>query len=174
VAGRGAALDVVIRSATLDDAAAMGTVWLRAALVGYEGIFPPEAPKPAVEHLADRWRRAIAEGRTGAAVLVACDAGPDRTVVGTVAAVPDLEDSSRCYLHGLYVDPGHWGSGIGRRLHDAALDHLRDGGHRIAALWVLEGNVRARAMYERWAWRPTSARQVAYPGVDEIFYLREL
>jgi GNAT superfamily N-acetyltransferase len=165
---------VTIRAATFDDAAAMGTVWLRAALVGYEGIFPPDAPKPTADELAERWRRAIAEGRTGAAVLVACHNGPDRTVVGTVAAVPDVAEGARAYLHGLYVDPGHWGRGIGRRLHDAGLDHLRHCGHRIVGLWVLEGNLRARAMYERWGWRATPARQAAYPGVDEVFYLLEL
>jgi GNAT superfamily N-acetyltransferase len=168
-----AALDVFIRWATIDDVGAMGTVWLRAALVGYDGIFPPEAAQPTAAELAERWRRAIAEGRSGAAVLVASH-GPDQTVVGTVAAVPDVEDSYRGYLHGLYVDPGHWGRGIGRRLHDTALDHLRAYGSRVGALWVLEANVRARSMYERWGWQATPTRQTAFPGVDEIFYLREL
>jgi GNAT superfamily N-acetyltransferase len=172
--GRTPRLDVALRAATLGDAAAMGTVWLRAALVGYEGIFPAEAPQPTAAELTDRWYQAIAEGRTGAAVMVACHAGPDQTVIGTVAAVPDLEDGSRSYLHGLYVDPGHWGRGIGRALHDAALAHLRGGGHRIVALWVLEANVRARSMYERWGWQATPTRQTAYPGVEEIFYLHEL
>lgn len=167
-------LAVVLRAATLDDAPAMGTVWLRAALVGYDGIFPPDAPQPTADELTDRWLRAIAERRTGAAVLVACHAGPDQTVVGTVAAVPDLEDGARSYLHGLYVDPGQWGRGVGAALHDAALAHLRGGGHRIVALWVLEANVRTRAMYERWGWRATPTRRTAYPGVDEIFYLHEL
>jgi RimJ/RimL family protein N-acetyltransferase len=132
--GRTPRFDVVLRAATLDDAAAMGTVWLRAGLVGYEGIFPADAPQPTAADLTDRWLRAISEGRTGAAVMVACHVGPGQTVLGTVAAVPDLEDAARSYLHGLYVDPGHWGRGIGRALHDAALAHLRGGGHRIAAL----------------------------------------
>jgi ribosomal protein S18 acetylase RimI-like enzyme len=175
VAGaQGATLDVLIRPATFEDVAAMGTVWLRAALVGYEGIFPPEAPKPTAGELTERWRRALAEGRTGASLLVACHTGPDRTVVGTVAAVPDVEETTRGFVHGLYVDPGHWGRGVGRRLHDEALHHLRGCGHRVAGLWVLEANVRARAMYERWGWQLMPTRQEAYPGVDEVFYLREL
>ena len=43
--------DVLIRTATLDDVVPMGTLWLRAALAGYEGIFPPEAPKPTAAEL---------------------------------------------------------------------------------------------------------------------------
>ena len=43
--------DVLIRTATLDGVVPMGTLWLRAALAGYEGIFPPEAPKPTAAEL---------------------------------------------------------------------------------------------------------------------------
>jgi GNAT superfamily N-acetyltransferase len=95
-------------------------------------------------------------------------------VVGTVAAMSDVDGPYNAQLRRLYVDPGHWGRGIGRRLHDAALDHLRTAGHPVVALWVLEGNVRARSMYERWGWRATPARQPAFPGVDEILYVRSL
>jgi hypothetical protein len=50
----------------------MGTLWLRAALAGYEGIFPPEAPKPTAAELTDRWRQAIARGPSATPALVAC------------------------------------------------------------------------------------------------------
>ena len=167
-------LEVVVRQATLADADAMGAMWLRAALTGYEGIFPAEAPKPTADGLTERWRRTIADDRTGAAVLVACLPGADATVVGSVAVAPDREDPTRAILRRLYVDPDHWAQGVGRRLHDAALDRLRRSGQDTVQLWVLEANTRARSMYERWGWRPTDARQAAYPGVDEILYLREL
>jgi GNAT superfamily N-acetyltransferase len=151
----------------------MGRVWLRAALAGYEGIFPPEAPKPTAAGLTERWRRTLAEGASGDAALVACH-GHNQMVVGTVAAAPDPQDPRAGHLHRLYVDPDHWGGGIGRHLHDAALDHLRLTGHGVVALWVLEANVRARSMYERWGWHPTPTRQSVYAGVDEVLYLRDL
>jgi GNAT superfamily N-acetyltransferase len=153
------------------DADAIGTVWQRAALVGYEGIFPPDAAPPTPQQLAARSRQAIAAQAHNALVLVACHTGPERTVVGTIAAVPDPDESSRAVLLRLYVDPGHWGRGIGRRLHDVALDHLRRAGYRIVVLWVLEQNIRARAMYERWGWRITQGRHTEHPGVDEVCYL---
>ena len=99
---------------------------------------------------------------------------PYRTIVGTVAAVPDPDESCRGHLQALYVDPGHWGRGIGRRCTTPPSSHLRAAGFRVAVLWVLEANVRARAMYERWGWRATPRRQTDYPGVDEICYLRSL
>jgi GNAT superfamily N-acetyltransferase len=136
----------------------MGAVWLRAALKGYDGIFPPEAPKPTAGELIHRWRRVIAGGPPSTTALVACH-GTAGAVVGTVEAMSDVDGPYNAHLRRLYVDPGHWGRGIGRRLHDAALDRLRSAGHGLAAPWVIEANERARSMYERWGWRPTSERQ---------------
>jgi GNAT superfamily N-acetyltransferase len=146
-------------------------VWLRAALVGYEGIFPPSLPEPTPEVLAERSRRAIeAQGHNGL-VLVACEAGPERRVVGTVSAVADPHEGTRARLQRLYVDPGYWGRGIGRGLHDQALYQLQGAGFRVVVLWVLERNWRARSAYERWGWQVTPARHTQYPGVTEICYL---
>jgi GNAT superfamily N-acetyltransferase len=168
-------VDISIRAAQLEDANAMGTVWWRAAMLGYEGIFPPEAPPmPPPEEVAQEWRRAILSLRAGGVVFVACLWDPDRTIVGTVAAVPDPDESSRGHLRALYVDPGSWGRGVGRALHDAALTHFQTIGFRVAILWVLEGNVRARAMWERWGWQPGPTRSTDYPGVNEICYLINL
>jgi ribosomal protein S18 acetylase RimI-like enzyme len=169
--GEEAGLDVLIRAAEPRDAPAIGTVWQRAALIGYEGILPADVPRPSSEVLTERSRQAIAAQRNNTLVLVACDTGPDAHIVGTIAAVPDPEQASRAQLLRLYVDPGHWGRGIGRRLHDSALHHLRGAGYRVAVLWVLERNVRARAMYERWGWRATPTRHTDYPGITEVCYL---
>ena len=149
-------------------------MWQRAALAGYEGIFPANAPKPTSEALVERSRQAIASQGYNTMVLVACTAGPEQTVVGTIGAVPDPDESTRAQIVRLYVDPRHWGRGVGRRLHDVALAHLRRAGYRVVVLWVLEANVRARAMYERWGWQATPARHAAHPGVDEICYLMTL
>ena len=162
---------MLIRAAELHDAAAIGTVWQRAALVGYEGIFPPEVPAPSSELLTQRSAQAIAAQGYNTLVLVACHTGPDGQVVGTIAACPDPDETSRAQLLRLYVDSGHWGRGIGRRLHDTALGHLQHAGYRVVVLWVLERNVRARTMYERWGWRATPARQTEYPGITEVCYL---
>jgi GNAT superfamily N-acetyltransferase len=146
-------------------------VWQRAALIGYDGILPAEAPQPSTEVLTERSRQAIAAQHDNTLVLVACNTGPDGHVVGTIAAVADPQQASRAQLLRLYVDPGHWGRGIGRRLHDTALAHLRAAGFRVAVAWVLERNVRARAIYERWGWHASPTRHTDYPGLTEVCYL---
>ncbi len=53
----------------------------------------------------------------------------------------------------LQVDPPHWGTGVGRALHDAALDDLRGADNTTAWLHVFAPNTRARAFYTRLGWR---------------------
>ena len=56
-----------------------------------------------------------------------------------------------CWLHGLYVVPEEWGSGVAVALHDAALAAMPDCAE--LQLWMLEENHRARRFYEQRGWR---------------------
>jgi GNAT superfamily N-acetyltransferase len=80
-------------------------------------------------------------------------------------------------LLAICVDPEHWDSGVGRLLVVAAREQLRRDGFTEAALWVLDGNARARRFYERDGWAPDGARQtktVAGVALDEVRYRRTL
>ncbi len=67
-----------------------------------------------------------------------------------------------CWLHGFYVLPEWWGSGVADELHDAALAEL--GSCREVRLWTLEENHRARRFYEKRGWRPNGeTRVVPFP-----------
>lgn len=136
----------------------MAAVWLRAALTAYADIFPSEAPKPTHDSLVDTLR--------GKQCLVAVD---DDVVVGLVEA-------SDGWLSHLYVDPPHWGRGIGGRLHDAALDQLRAQGSDRASLWVLRENAVARSMYERRGWVLTDEVRPVYApaNVVDVNYVLDL
>lgn len=168
-------LEVAIRPADWSDVPAMGRVWHRAALMAAEGVtLPGTLPIPTADEVAEEWRRSMEDVAAGALALVAVPAERDGDVVGTIAVMPDPRDSARGELAGLHVDPDHWGQGIGRALHDAAIEHLSWAGYRVAMLWVVEGNLRARAMFERWGWRITGGRRSEIPGADELCYLRSL
>jgi GNAT superfamily N-acetyltransferase len=66
-----------------------------------------------------------------------------------------------CWLHGFYVVPERWGSGVADTLHEAALAALDCA---EVQLWVLEDNARARRFYERHGWRANGEeRVVEYP-----------
>ncbi len=147
-----------IRDATAADLDAMAAVWLRSALTAYADIFPPEAPKPTIESLVEALR--------GAQCLVAVDR----------SAVIGLVQASDGWLSHLYVDPEYWRRGVGARLHDAALDRLRELGYEGASLWVLRENTLARAMYERRGWVLTEAVRPVYApsGVEDVNYILTL
>ncbi|MDE3094170.1 MAG: GNAT family N-acetyltransferase, partial [Acidobacteriota bacterium] len=62
---------------------------------------------------------------------------------------------------GLYVDPDHWGRGVGSLLHDAVITALRQWPVASAHLWVLEGNRRAQRFYVQRGWRLDGASRRA-------------
>ena len=67
-----------------------------------------------------------------------------------------------CWLHGFYVLPRWWGSGVADELHDAALQSMPDCPE--LRLWVLEENHRARRFYEKHGWRENGeTRVVPFP-----------
>lgn len=66
----------------------------------------------------------------------------------------------------LYAHPDAFGLGAGPALLDAAIEAMRERGHRESILWMLEGNRRAEAFYERRGWTPDGGRRPAeYPGL---------
>ena len=163
-----------IESGTSTDAGVLTRVHHRAALVAFADIFPPDAPAPDFEadrrRWSDRLRRGADDGlrsyvaRTGSGI-----------VVGVVLAGADQDEPEVGHLARLYVDPEHWGMGIGTRLYQVAMEDL---GARFGAatLWVLEGNTRARSWYERLGWRLTSKRTPTYApaGIEDVQYRMQL
>jgi putative acetyltransferase len=112
-----------------------------ASVAAFRHIFPPTRyPFPAGP-VRERWRAALgaAEGR----VLVAEREG---LPVGVVQVAPER-------LDGLFVLPSAWGTGVADRLHDVAVQTLREWGGGCCRLSVLEENHRARRFYERRGWR---------------------
>jgi RimJ/RimL family protein N-acetyltransferase len=62
------------------------------------------------------------------------------------------------WLHGFYVVPDSWGTGVADELHEAAVEL------GVARLWCLEENHRARRFYERRGWQLNGeTRVVEYP-----------
>jgi putative acetyltransferase len=136
----------VIRRSGQEEAETHFAVQRAACVDSFAHIFPPGLyPYPDAE-IRERWRTA-----TGTVLVDERDG----EVVGVV-----LVDG--CWLHGFYVRPEHWGTGVARCLHDAALAALADCPE--VKLWVLEENHRARRFYEREGWRANGeTRVVPYP-----------
>jgi GNAT superfamily N-acetyltransferase len=141
-----------LRHAQADEAEALARLQEESAVAGFSNVFPPgRYPFPRVEVL-ESWHELLA--RADVAALVAEARGE---LLGFAVVRPG-------WLERLYTRPDAWGRGVGSRLHDEALDVLRDLGSSRCSLWVLEANDRARSFYERRGWRLNrDTRVVPFP-----------
>lgn len=132
----------MIRRSSHDEAETHFRVQRAAALAGFAHVFPPELYPFPDDAIRERWRRF--EGT----VLVA-----ERD--GDVVGVAGIDDE---WLHGFYVLPEWWGTGVADPLHEAAVVL------GVSRLWCLEENHRARRFYEKRGWRLNGkTRVVEYP-----------
>jgi GNAT superfamily N-acetyltransferase len=154
----------LIREARLDEAEALAGIQRAASVAAFAHIFPPDRYPYPIDDVQARWVVAIEDPEL--TVLVAELNGAPAAVAGCRAG----------WLDGLYVRPEHWGSGLGRKLHDEVLDRLRAGGSPRCHLWVLEHNDRARRFYERLGWRENGDTRVVPfpPNPIDVGYTIEL
>lgn len=155
-----------VRAARRDDAQAISDVKRRSWQAAYRGLLPddfldelPLVPPP------DAWASAVDEGR---APLVAEEAGE---IVG-FAAVGQARDEDLPEGTGellmIYTLEKVWDSGVGHALHEAAVDRLREAGHKEAILWVVSGNRRAAAFYRAHGWQPDDTTRDHQFGDTEV------
>jgi GNAT superfamily N-acetyltransferase len=153
---------LVVRDAVPDDALAVAGVHVRSWQAGYRGLFPDDfldALRPE-----DRARR-YALGSSDPAdpqTLVALQDG-ELAGFATVGPCRDAYCAGAGEIYAVYVDPPHWGTGVGRRLMDVACARLRENGHSDGVLWVLDGNVRAERFYRARGWEPDGASRLEDP-----------
>jgi len=136
---------IEVRRATAEDAGEMARVHTASAEAAYAGIAP--ADPNGVERRTTMWRTLAADAAAPSFVAVV-----DGRIVGVLNVGPARDGSSDGEVRILYVEPGRWGSGAGRRLMERAHEALAVD-HDEAVLTVLADNPRARRFYERNGWR---------------------
>jgi putative acetyltransferase len=82
-------------------------------------------------------------------------------VTGCIGATPDGADG--CELHRLYLLDSRQGKGLGRRLLETALEWCRDDGRPRVFLWSDLRFERARELYIRCGFSPTSRTRAIDP-----------
>jgi ribosomal protein S18 acetylase RimI-like enzyme len=145
---------VRIREAILADAEAIATVHVQSWQAAYRGQLPDEyldgltvgdrlsQHQWALEHPRHDWRVWVTdEGKRVSGFAVT---GPSEDADA---------DPGTAELYAIYLEPGSYGIGVGRRLFAHAVGDLRDRGFATATLWVLESNDRARRFYEVAGWK---------------------
>ena len=152
---------MVIRAGTLEDAEATAQVHVASWAAAYtlEG--------PSLEQRLDLHRRFPAS-------FVAEIEGE---VVGFVGVGPSRDPDAEGELYTIYVDPGRWGTGVGRELIRAGEERLRGLGYGKVVLWVLDGNRRAQRFYESAGWAADGEqRTIEFVGetIAEVRYAKQL
>lgn len=153
----------MIRAAVPEDGRGIAEAHVASWLTAYGGLIPDGALEALdVDARAARWEAALADG--SASALVAED-GEGIYGWATVGRSRDPDAGNDVgELWGLYLHPRCWGRGLGRELHDAALDELRVRGFAMATLWVLATNERAMRFYERQGWRSDGSVRIDRVG----------
>jgi ribosomal protein S18 acetylase RimI-like enzyme len=167
---------VQVREARPDDAAEVAGVHVTSWQAAYRGLLPDEY----LDGLdpADRMARYTfgAKDPDAPSTIVAVDNGAIRGFA-TTGRSPHSDTPDAGELFGLYVDPGSWGLGMGRRLIAEARERLSRRGFTEAVLWVLVGNERAERFYRIDGWSPDGRQRrdlVWGVTVDEVCYRRPL
>jgi ribosomal protein S18 acetylase RimI-like enzyme len=141
----------VVRDARPEDARAIARVHTRSWQIGYAHAFPADALADiSVDRRTDHWRRWLTEPPVPPVAVLVAEAGG--AVYGFASVGRSHEEEGVGELFAIYVDPDHWGTGLGRALIGEAEARLKAAGFEEAMLWVLNDNPRARRFYEAAGW----------------------
>jgi ribosomal protein S18 acetylase RimI-like enzyme len=144
---------ISIRAATTADARAIAEINVAGWRAAYRGLMPEEfLDSLSVEHREIAWRMRLEGVEAGDPAWVA---ERDGAPIGYLASGPPRdEDADRdaAEIYAIYVHPGAWRSGAGRRLMETATAEWWRRGASGLLLWVLEDNARARSFYEALGW----------------------
>ncbi len=79
-----------------------------------------------------------------------------------------------CHVSMIFVAPGRWGEGIGRRLVEAVLDEARSAGYDRVQLWTQTDNPRAQRLYESRGFIATGRRKYEEELEEQIMHYARL
>lgn len=167
-----------VREMTLADCDRVAEIRIRGWQSAYRGLMPqPFLDALSVAEDAERRRERFRQSDGSVVNLVA---EQDGELLGWAAHGPYREGEVRtadAELYAIYVDPGRYGAGVGHALLQESVRRCATAGHDRMYLWVLKGNTRARAFYERAGFQADGAEEpfeVDGVAVPEVRYLRTL
>lgn len=178
-------MEITVRLAQRADADAICDAHVAAWQVGYAHVFPASilhGPTFDSER-RDRWRAwthsKTPEQRLHVGLVDGRVVGFAHTGHGGDASATSPDGTSRwSELHGFYVHPDAWGSGVAAAMMDAAVVHLQSLDPPRAVLWTLRDAGRARSFYEKSGWTPSGRtdtwKQYSDHPAAEVEYERTL
>ncbi len=137
-----------IREAQIEDSAGIARVQVDSYRTAYAGLLPQWfLDHFTYEEQTQDWRDLMSAEARDLLYVALADSGE---VAGYALARPTASEQApgEGELVALHVHRTQQGRGLGRALIAAAAEGLRQRGSTSLMLWVLEGNTRARAIYE--------------------------
>ncbi|MGW2518351.1 N-acetyltransferase family protein [Streptomyces sp. NPDC001617] len=169
---------ILVRDMTLADCERVAEIRVAGWQTAYQGIIPqPHLDAMSVPEDTERRRMRFLEGNPGVENLVA---EQDGEIVGWICHGPYRDGELRtedAELYAIYIDPAHFGAGVGRTLIEESIRRCSSAGHPRMYLWVLKKNARARRFYEASGFRPDGTEEsfeVDGVEVPEMRYARDL
>ncbi|MCW2575059.1 MAG: N-acetyltransferase [Modestobacter sp.] len=161
----------VIRAAKAEDATGIAEAHVASWQSAYRGLLPQALLDGlSIERRTAQWQRHIQSDNVN--VHVATDSGGH--VGGFIATGRSRDDDAADTvgeLIAIYLRPQLWSLGVGGRLQAAGIAGLATRFEQ-ATLWVLDGNARSRAFYERHGWCPDSTVKRDSIGDAEVVEVR--
>jgi ribosomal protein S18 acetylase RimI-like enzyme len=161
-----------IREAIPDDIEIVARIHDASRRAAYRHILPRRIPpEHGITALRRDWDSVLRT--SGSWILLLEEEGEP---VGFAAFGPtrDEDDDPRNVgeLYAIHLKPSAWGRALGRTLMAEVEQRLAAAGFRVATLWVLEANTRARGFYEKQGWLEDGGRKLVELGlrVPEIRY----
>lgn len=158
-----------IRPATTADAEAIAGLHLASYRAAYQGLLPSEVlSNLRIHDRARRWEVSLNDPRRQTVIAEDDDGAP--ALIGFAEVGLSRDDDAGALtgeLMALHVTQSCWRRGVGRALHDTAVATLATRGFQGATLWVLTGNMRARAFYDAMGWtHDGTAREHVVRGIQ--------
>jgi GNAT superfamily N-acetyltransferase len=162
---------ITIRKATTRDADALAR-GIVDGVEDYPSFAPPGWSMPSLEAEREHLCSSLADAEVCCLVAEA-----DGALIGQITVLPatrsphPTDDPALAHISNLFVRRDHWGSGLARELHRAAINAASDRGFTELRLFVAAGQTRARRFYEREGWQPASDPfDDPIPGLTMIEY----
>ena len=164
-----------LSAARADEVNAIAALHVRAWQQAYRELLAADyLAALSVERRAVGWAELLKQ--SSSRVLLARRAGQVLGFVSHGACRDADAPAQQGEIMALYVDPPHWGVGVGHRLMQQALSELAQAGFGQVSLWVLAHNGPAIRFYERAGFQavPGSRRHFDLGGqrVEEVAYVR--
>lgn len=162
---------IVIREATVEDAAGMAKVHVDTWRTTYGGIVPDDfLANLRYERSQARWVEYLSNQKDSRS-FVACNENGQIVGITTGGVIREAVGDFDGELYGLYLLKAYQGFGIGRRLVECVAQYLRSQGFHSMMLWVLKENPACR-FYEHLGGKVCAEKTIELGGkvLDELGY----